>query len=191
MKSYYEILEVNENASNEVIEKAYKVLAKKYHPDLQSEENKKAAEEKMKKINEAYEILISDVKRQDYNKLLSEEKEAELLTQIKKYNTAHNTAPTNNISNQVQNIEPLENDVVESYVYYYTEPQADTLKTKLKKLLTLIVSLVIVFAIMWILWLIPASKAWLLQLYNENNIVKIIVDIFLNLIKGIGNSIKN
>lgn len=37
MKNYYEILEVNENASKEVIDKAYKVLAKKYHPDLQEE----------------------------------------------------------------------------------------------------------------------------------------------------------
>ena len=43
MKNYYEILEVNENASKEVIDKAYKVLAKKYHPDLQEEKNKKAA----------------------------------------------------------------------------------------------------------------------------------------------------
>ena len=35
MKNYYEILEINENASQEVIEKVYKVLVKKYHPDLQ------------------------------------------------------------------------------------------------------------------------------------------------------------
>ena len=42
MKNYYEILEVNENASKEVIDKAYKVLAKKYHPDLQEEKNKNA-----------------------------------------------------------------------------------------------------------------------------------------------------
>ena len=37
MKNYYEILQVNENASIEIIEKAYKVLAKKYHPDLQKD----------------------------------------------------------------------------------------------------------------------------------------------------------
>ncbi|MBO6244107.1 MAG: DnaJ domain-containing protein, partial [Clostridia bacterium] len=35
MKNYYEILEINENASQEIIEKVYKVLVKKYHPDLQ------------------------------------------------------------------------------------------------------------------------------------------------------------
>ena len=47
MKNYYEILEVDQKASKEVIEKAYKVLAKKYHPDLQEEKNKKRAEEKI------------------------------------------------------------------------------------------------------------------------------------------------
>ena len=39
MKNYYEILEVSQNASPEVIEKAYKALVKKYHPDLQTKEN--------------------------------------------------------------------------------------------------------------------------------------------------------
>ena len=34
-KNYYDILEVNKNASQEIIEKAYKTLVKKYHPDLQ------------------------------------------------------------------------------------------------------------------------------------------------------------
>ena len=49
----YELLEVSENASQEVIEKAYKVLAKRYHPDLQKEIDKNKSEEMMKKINEA------------------------------------------------------------------------------------------------------------------------------------------
>ena len=45
-KTLYEILEVSENASSEIIEKAYKVLAKKYHPDLQPPEEKSNAENK-------------------------------------------------------------------------------------------------------------------------------------------------
>lgn len=44
MKNYYEELEVSRNASNEIISRAYKVLAKKYHPDTTTE-NKQLAEE--------------------------------------------------------------------------------------------------------------------------------------------------
>ena len=52
METLYDILEVSRKASKEIIEKAYKTLAKKYHPDLQvTEEDKKIAEEKMKKIS--------------------------------------------------------------------------------------------------------------------------------------------
>ena len=66
-QNYYEILEVNKNASPEIIEKAYKILVKKYHPDLQQDENKNKYEEKIKKINEAYDILSDSEKRKKYD----------------------------------------------------------------------------------------------------------------------------
>lgn len=79
MKTLYEILEVSESASKEIIEKAYKVLAKKYHPDLQIAENKPEAEKKMKKINEAYSILSDEETRKEYDKKLElERQEAKL-----------------------------------------------------------------------------------------------------------------
>lgn len=71
-KNYYDILQVNQNASPEIIEKAYKTLAKKYHPDLQPEENKKQAEEILKDINEAYEILSNPTSKADYDNSLKE-----------------------------------------------------------------------------------------------------------------------
>lgn len=52
----YQILEINEQASNDEIKKAYKAKAKKYHPDIYKGD-KKIAEEKMKQINEAYDLL--------------------------------------------------------------------------------------------------------------------------------------
>lgn len=67
MKNYYDELEVNKNASKEVIEKVYKVLAKKYHPDTTKEIDKHAAEEKFKAISEAYEVLSDDEKRKKYD----------------------------------------------------------------------------------------------------------------------------
>lgn len=71
-KNYYDILQVNQNASPEIIEKAYKTLAKKYHPDLQPEENKKQAEEILKDINEAYEILSNPISKANYDNSLEE-----------------------------------------------------------------------------------------------------------------------
>lgn len=69
-KNYYDILGVTKNAENEEIKKAYKKLALQYHPDRQinkSEDEKKAAEEKFKEINEAYSILSDKNKRQQYD----------------------------------------------------------------------------------------------------------------------------
>ena len=66
-ENYYEILEVNKNASPEIIEKAYKTLVKKYHPDLQEDNLKNIYEEKIKKINEAYDILSNSEKRKNYD----------------------------------------------------------------------------------------------------------------------------
>ena len=70
-KEYYSILQINRNASPEIIEKAYKTLAKKYHPDLQqTAEAKKESEEILKDINEAYEVLSNKDKKQEYDNIL-------------------------------------------------------------------------------------------------------------------------
>ena len=69
-KNYYEILQIDRNASQEVIEKVYKTLAKKYHPDLQAEADKPKAEAILKEINEAYDLLSDPVKRANYDKTL-------------------------------------------------------------------------------------------------------------------------
>ena len=63
MRNYYDELEVSKTASKEMIGKVYKILAKKYHPDTTNETDKHAAEEKFKKISEAYEVLYDDEKR--------------------------------------------------------------------------------------------------------------------------------
>lgn len=73
MKNYYEILEVNQKASPEIIEKAYKTLVKKYHPDLYSSVQKRDAERKIKEINEAYNILSDSFLRKQYDMELEKE----------------------------------------------------------------------------------------------------------------------
>lgn len=67
MENYYELLEVDVKASKEIIDKAFKVLAKRYHPDTQPEDKKAWAEEMFKKINEAYEVLSNPEAREKYD----------------------------------------------------------------------------------------------------------------------------
>lgn len=64
--TYYDRLEVNETASQEVIHMAYKALSKKYHPDVYSGDSR-FAEENMKQINAAYEVLSNPSKRAEYD----------------------------------------------------------------------------------------------------------------------------
>ncbi len=68
MKDYYKILEIQNNATQEQIKKAYRNLAKKYHPDLNH--NDKFSEEKFKSINEAYTILGDMDKRREYEEYI-------------------------------------------------------------------------------------------------------------------------
>jgi DnaJ-class molecular chaperone len=66
---YYRILEVRPDASPEVIEKAYKALALKYHPDKHPAERSKWATKKMLLIKEAYQVLSDPIKRRQYDEV--------------------------------------------------------------------------------------------------------------------------
>ena len=65
-RDYYEVLGVSKDADAKEIKKAYRKLAMKYHPDKNPGD--KAAEEKFKEINEAYEVLSDENKRNTYDR---------------------------------------------------------------------------------------------------------------------------
>ena len=64
-RDYYEVLGLQKGAGEEEIKKAFRQLAKKYHPDLNPGD--KQAEAKFKEVNEAYEVLSDKEKRQRYD----------------------------------------------------------------------------------------------------------------------------
>ncbi len=64
-RDYYEVLGVDRNADASTIKKAFRRLAQKYHPDVNSSPE---AEERFKEINEAYQVLSDDQKRAAYDR---------------------------------------------------------------------------------------------------------------------------
>lgn len=63
-RDYYEVLGVSKTASDDEIKKAYRTLAKKYHPDVNKESG---SDEKFKEVQEAYDVLSDPQKREQYN----------------------------------------------------------------------------------------------------------------------------
>lgn len=73
MKNYYEILQVDKNATSEVINRVYKYHVKKNHPDLFKGQEKEKAKKRVQEFNEAYETLSKKEKRKEYDEQLQSE----------------------------------------------------------------------------------------------------------------------
>ncbi len=208
MNNYYEILEVSQNASKEVIEKAYKVLAKKYHPDLQEQNEKQKAEQKMKLINEAYEILSNDEKRKQYDIELQDEIQRKKQIEFEKirqdnlikqnqnnnYNVEEEILTQKQIKEHIkkQKRERKELQEEQERIYRnYMRSLGYRIKERwtLKRFIKLLEAIGIFLIAILIIWFFPPTHKLIVQTYEENEIIKIIVDIILNIIQGIGNGI--
>lgn len=211
MDTLYDILEVSRKASKEVIDKAYKTLAKKYHPDLQTSENREYAEEMMKKINDAYDILSNEEKRNEYDRKLEEQEEQAIHYENMNYSnqnqnniyrqqTVENESKSDEFDwrRQFANLSPkekkrlikkIEKEANEEYRKQY-EDYFRSLGFRIKHRWTfkdfLIIGLVILALafIFLILWLIPPTHEWLLKLYNDNFVVNLFVRIILGICQG-------
>ena len=197
-KNYYEILQINQNASPEIIDKAYKTLAKKYHPDLQEESNKKQAEEILKEINEAYEILSNPDKKalydqnlkneaisqEDYDEIYEENqnlKNAINHMQNSRYaNPRTNTTNNSNINNNLNKNNYNQNnnrtfEEMQSYRIKYKK----SLKDYIRGIITIIIVIIILFGVCQI----PFVQNFFINMYEENEILNNIVNFFINLFK--------
>lgn len=205
MKKYYEILEVDKNASQEVIEKAYKTLAKKYHPDLQQGSMKQQYAEKMKIINEAYDVLSDREKREQYNEVLINEgsqKHIEYYDNISKEQQERIIRENYFLKQQLNNIAnrniqedrgPIGNmgmvfarhihsvkDELFQGVYMKNSQNRITNNHDLKYYLKLIRNFAIIILVLFLIYQIPFVKNFFKDLYNNNIIFNSFVDIFKN-----------
>lgn len=185
MKNYYEILEVDKNASEEVIEKAYKTLAKKYHPDLQNNSN---CQDKMRQINEAYEILSNDFKRREYDEKIKRQS-----VSIEEYNRIiqENNRLKKDLKRVVNQREMSQNqgrlEEMSIMQRYYEQikkatkqPQMryERKKTKisLEKIKKIVIYIAILIVIGLVLAIVPFTRKFFINLYNNNVIIKLLVD---------------
>ena len=184
MKNYYEILEVDKNASEEVIEKAYKTLAKKYHPDLQNNSN---CQDKMRQINEAYEILSNDFKRREYDEKIKRQS-----VSIEEYNRIiqENNRLKKDLKRVVNQREMSQNQgrleemsIMQRYyeqIKKAKQPQMryERKKTKisLEKIKKIVIYIAILIGIGLVLAIVPFTRKFFINLYNNNVIIKLLVD---------------
>ncbi len=195
-QNYYEILEVDKNASQEIIKKAYNTLAKKYHPDLQNDDVKHLYEEKLKLINEAYETLSDNTKRGEYDKTLISEldtlkekidtlsKENELFKSQHQNNyqaqkNSYYREATNITSQNNYNEEQIRQAKQQAYHDAYIQDLKNRgYKIKYKKepkdYLKNFIAFILTTLILLFLWQLPFVRNFIL----ENKIVQTIISIF-------------
>lgn len=194
MKNYYEILEVNPKASKEVIEKAYKVLVKKYHPDLYSGEKQQYAEKKTKEINEAYNVLSEEFLREQYDSELERQKEIYKTNRYQEQRT-QNQKQHNNNQTKITGKKPLQQrkqkqkvgslgsliELTRELIHELatSKDKRQEVKEMTKKdIFAIVLTIIIVILIGIILWFIPFTNGWMRELLFENPIFNWIGGLF-------------
>ena len=197
MKDYYGILEVNEKASQEIIEKAYKTLVKKYHPDLYSSVEKRETEKKLKEINEAYNILSDSFLRSQYDLELQKERNRVQTSQntsrensqnYQQTTTRQQNENTSGNKRKKQKTEYVRNKSNVGTIFGLVELVKDLWANKPEKIerkkmnqtdwLAVGLTIVALLIIGVILWFIPFTNGWMRQLLFENPIFNFIGGLF-------------
>lgn len=206
METLYDRLEVSRKASPEIIDKAYKTLAKKYHPDLQTAENKAIAEEKMKKINEAYSVLSDERKRKEYDEKIELEESSKIETQSDQQTEIYEEEPqgfgdwrdiyANLTAKEQRKIRKrVEREANEEYrnryeAYFRSLGYKVKHKWTRKERITLIIAIITIIILFLIFWNIPQTHNMMMNLYNDNIVIKIIVNIVVGFFNSIGRFFK-
>lgn len=169
IKNYYEILEVNSKASREIIEKAYKTLIKKYHPDLYQGEKRMYAETKAKEINEAYKVLSDEFLREQYNAELQKQIEYETEKKYKRfYNKEENKETSTSVNDNEESnyqIGGFSGIIHLTKQLFKNKPKVQDIKNlKREDFIAAGITLVIVILLGIILWFVPATNGFIRSL---------------------------
>lgn len=178
MKNYYEILEVNKRASTEVIEKAYRVLVRKYHPDLYTGEKQIYAERKIKEINEAYHVLSDQFLREQYDGELEKEERnryEEMYHRTPSFNKTQERKQNKTTNENKEKVEkPVKVGTLFSLIDLTKELFTSRKKRKevkevtQKDIVAIVLTIVITILIGVVLWFIPFTNGWMRELLFEN-----------------------
>lgn len=219
-KNYYDILQINKNATPEIVEKAYKTLVRMYHPDLQEGANKQEYEEKLKLINEAYETLSNEQKRKQYDLELEQieqmkRQQENVENSYSNFNNSYNPNVSNNqyqnpnnynnnydinekveqarIQNEKQRIyeeEEYNRQVNEAINKAYHDAYIQDLKSRgykirykktFKDYIKNFAIFILTIFILYLILKLPFVKNYFINLYNENDVIHFIANIFINL----------
>lgn len=242
MVTIYDLLEVDEKASKEEIEKAYQKLVLEYGQDPKLTPKENADNELiLNKVKIAYEILMSDEKRAKYDKDLSKKRAEELIKNVtvseaKKEVKEEPKVQEEDTSNQYNDDEYDDSEDDEDISYNQVEEQEVTLSKEeqkrvqkaaqnefkanlrkaqkaeeeynkayneaynnymkkmgyqvkegsiFKRIMNVVILIIVIIVVCFIAWLIPPVRNSLIDLYNENIIIKALVDIVGMIFKAI------
>lgn len=188
MLDYYSILEINESASKETVEKVHKLLVKKYHPDLQPKEKKKEAEEYMKLINEAYSVLTDPLKKQKYDKKLKEYRMQEIIKEMKKDGKIKQQTEESEIIKKRASYMVSEEDILkqaqayynELYNQYYKKGYIKDAKQEFKEMIAKIITVVIMLFLLLVIIKIPYTRRVIGNLIASNELLNSILGRFFD-----------
>ena len=189
MKNYYKILQIDKDASPEIIKVAYKLLVKKNHPDLKEGEDKKNAEEKIKEINEAYDVLSNPTKKAEYdqtliNENISQEQYNFILNENinlkKELNYFHNLYNRNNYYKQKntnmynENInQNTSNDAINNNSKF--KSIFNNLNENIKTLIAIVITFLIIFSVIKI----PFLYSFVFENFSNGTLLIIVIVVIL------------
>lgn len=188
MKNYYKILQVDKDASPEIIKVAYKLLVKKNHPDLKEGSEKQIAEENIKEINEAYDILSNPEEKAKYdqnliNEFISQEKYNEIINENmnlkKELNYFNNLYNKNNYAKR-QYSNMYDNTWAKNYTQTNSQNNynansnninKNNYKTDSKEKLKTFIAIILTFLIIFAIFNIPFIKEYLLDFLGSGYLI--------------------